>query len=134
MCQLIRVEMQRHLSWLTFQFNLHGGIMSYSKQQRTFGARSLRLVVQTAIAALLPIAAWAGPVDINKADAPTLAKELTGVGMAKAKTIVEYREKNGAFHTADDLAKVKGVGPKLVERNRANIRLDKVVAEAPKKP
>lgn len=107
--------------------------MSYSKQKRPLGARGLRLVVQTAIVALLPIAGWAGPVDINKADAPTLAKELTGVGLSKAKTIVEYREKNGAFHSADDLAKVKGIGPKLVERNRANIRLDKVVAEAPRK-
>jgi competence protein ComEA len=73
--------------------------------------------------------AFAGPVDINRADAATIAKELNGVGEARAKAIVEYREKNGAFKTADDLAKVKGIGPKMIEKNRANIR----VGEAPAK-
>ena len=73
--------------------------------------------------------ASAGQVDINRADAATIAKELSGVGESLAKAIVEYREKNGAFKTADDLAKVKGVGPKMVEKNRANIR----VGEAAKK-
>jgi competence protein ComEA len=83
-------------------------------------------LIRTLIVALLPLGtmagAWAGPVDINRADAATIAKELNGVGASKAKAIVEYREKNGAFKTADDLGKVKGIGPKMIERNRANIR------------
>ena len=70
-------------------------------------------------------AAFAGPVNINTADAPTLAKELDGVGLAKAKAIVEYREKNGLFRSADDLKKVIGIGPATVERNRARIVVDK---------
>lgn len=60
----------------------------------------------------------AGPVDINTADAQTLAEGLNGIGMSKAEAIVAYREENGPFASADDLAKVKGVGEKTVERNR----------------
>ena len=70
-------------------------------------------------------AAFAGPVNINTADAKTLAKELDGVGLEKAKAIVEFREKNGLFRSADDLLKVVGIGPATVERNRARIVVDK---------
>ncbi len=67
---------------------------------------------------------WAGPVDINKADAATIAKELQGVGMSRAQAIVTYREKNGAFKSVDELRKVKGIGAKTLEANRANIRFE----------
>ncbi|HMN43953.1 MAG TPA: helix-hairpin-helix domain-containing protein [Povalibacter sp.] len=83
-----------------------------------------RRSVQILIASLAPLLAWAGPVDINKADAATIAKELQGVGLSKAQAIVAYREKNGAFKSADDLSKVKGIGAKTVERNRTNIRVE----------
>lgn len=73
------------------------------------------------IIACLPLLAFAGPVDINTADAETISAELKGVGLTKAKAIVEYREKYGPFKTADDLSLVKGIGEKTVEQNRANI-------------
>jgi competence protein ComEA len=72
-------------------------------------------------AMLLGPAAFAGPVDVNTADAKTLAKELDGVGLSKAQAIVEYRKANGPFRSADELAKVKGLGRKTVDRNRANL-------------
>ena len=75
-------------------------------------------------------AAYAAPVDINSADAATLARELKGVGDAKAATIVEYRRTHGGFKTVDDLALVKGIGAKLVERNRADLRLGRFVPGA----
>jgi competence protein ComEA len=85
---------------------------------------ALRRSVQVLIATLVPVFALAGPVDINKADAKTIAKELDGVGLSRAQAIVEYREKNGAFKNVDELRKVKGIGAKTLDQNRSNIRLD----------
>lgn len=84
-------------------------------------------------AAMLTAApAIAGPVNVNTADARTLSKELAGVGPAKAQAIVAWREKNGPFKSLEEIARVKGVGKKLVERNKANLRLDgKAQAEEP---
>jgi competence protein ComEA len=75
-------------------------------------------------AMLLASTAIAGPVNVNTADARTLARELQGIGMAKAEAIVSYREKNGPFKGADDLVKVKGLGKKLIEQNKANLRFE----------
>ncbi len=75
-------------------------------------------------AMLLAPIAIAGPVNVNSADAKTLARELQGVGMAKAEAIVSYREKNGPFKSADDLAKVKGLGKKLIDQNKANLKFE----------
>ena len=56
----------------------------------TFSSVSLltRRTVQALIVSLAPMLVWAGPVDINKADAATIAKELQGVGLSKAQAIV----------------------------------------------
>jgi competence protein ComEA len=67
--------------------------------------------------------ALAGPVNVNKADATTLATELSGVGLKKAQAIVAYREENGPFRDIAELAAVKGIGVKLLELNRENVRL-----------
>ncbi len=86
---------------------------------------------RTAIAVILlalPMLTFAGQVNINTADAQTLASELSGVGLSKAKAIVEYREKHGPFRNADDLSLVKGIGERTVDRNRAYIQVS-----APKK-
>ena len=67
----------------------------------------------------------AGPVNINTADAETISAELKGVGLTKAKAIVEYREKHGPFRSADDLSLVKGIGERTVEINRSDIVVSK---------
>lgn len=77
-----------------------------------------------AFALLLSTAVFAlGPVDINSADANTLAKQIQGVGQAKAEAIVAYRNKNGRFTTIEDLAKVKGIGLKTVNKNRDRLTM-----------
>lgn len=48
---------------------------------------------------------------------------LKGIGESKAKAIVEYRESKGKFKNIDELINVKGVGPQLVEKNRAVLSL-----------
>ncbi|MCH7822558.1 MAG: helix-hairpin-helix domain-containing protein [Proteobacteria bacterium] len=77
----------------------------------------------TMLVACLPLWAFAGPVDINTADAATMSAELKGVGLTKANAIVEYRQKHGPFKSPDDLSLVKGIGERTVEINRANIRI-----------
>ena len=66
-------------------------------------------------------AALAGPVNVNTADAETISAELQGVGISKAIAIVEDRKANGPFKSADDLARVKGIGERTVDINRKNI-------------
>jgi len=61
------------------------------------------------------------PVDINTASASVIAENLTGIGLKRAQSIVEYREKNGAFRTLGDVEAVKGVGPSTLERNKDRI-------------
>jgi competence protein ComEA len=89
-----------------------------------------RTLVQALVAALLPLGAWAGPVNVNSADAATLAQELDGIGPSKAQAIVEYRQKNGPFRTAEDLLKVQGIGERVLEQNRANLRFSGAGASA----
>jgi len=85
----------------------------------TITTRTLALLI-----ACSPLWAFAGPVDVNTADAETISAELKGVGLNKAKAIVEYRRKHGPFKSPDDLSLVKGIGDRTVELNRANIRVE----------
>jgi competence protein ComEA len=73
--------------------------------------------------ALASGAAFAGSVNINTADAKTLAKELLGVGAAKAEAIVKYRTEKGPFKSAEDLKKVEGIGEATFEHNKNNIKV-----------
>ena len=67
-------------------------------------------------------------VNLNTATQAEL-ETLKGVGPTKAKSIIEYREQNGAFQSVDDLKKVKGFGEKSVE----SLKNDLHVIENPNK-
>ncbi len=84
----------------------------------TISKRLLVLVI-----ACTPLFAFAGPVDINSADAETISTELKGIGLSKAKAIVEYRSKHGPFKSPEDLTLVKGIGDATVERIKADVRV-----------
>lgn len=57
-------------------------------------------------------------VDINSADAATLAEALDGVGLVKAQAIIEYREQFGKFQSLEQLLEVNGIGAATLEKNR----------------
>jgi len=59
----------------------------------------------------------ATPVNINQADAATIAKSLDGIGQSKAQAIVDWRTAHGPFKKADDLHHVKGIGKATIARN-----------------
>ncbi len=65
----------------------------------------------------------ATPVNINQADAATIAKSLDGIGQSRADAIVAWRGAHGPFKKADDLRRVKGIGKATIERNRSAILL-----------
>ncbi len=69
--------------------------------------------------------AFAVPVDVNTADAQTLADSLKGIGLKKAQAIIDYREANGNFSAAMELTSVKGIGEKTVLKNQEDIALTK---------
>ena len=63
-------------------------------------------------------------INLNKADAQTLQKELAGIGKNKADAIVAYRESNGEFTSVDELIEVKGIGKSILEKNRDKLSVE----------
>jgi len=90
--------------------------MNHSSYTRRLGGAMLAV-------ALLGFAAAAGaaPVNVNTANADALAANLEGVGPSLARAIIADRTEHGPYKSAADLARVKGIGPKVIERNRASI-------------
>lgn len=65
---------------------------------------------------VLPLSEGGGArLDLNHADSVSLV-QLPGIGPAKAGTILRWREAHGPFRSADDLAKVPGIGRRLADR------------------
>ena len=62
-------------------------------------------------------------VDVNTADAQTMAAALTGIGLAKAEAIVRYREEHGRFTDIYELTQVQGIGAATVAKNESRISL-----------
>ena len=71
-------------------------------------------------------------VNINTADAETIARVLNGVGLKKAEAIVQHRETHGRFDSAADLIAVKGIGESTVEKNADKIVVSEMPAEKQK--
>lgn len=99
--------------------------MSFAKKIGTLGLVIGMLVIATG--------SYAAPVNINKADAKTLAKNINGVGPVKAQAIVAYRRKNGSFKSIHDLTKIKGIGEKLIARNKLDLLLTDTAVRIHKK-
>ncbi|MBS9402308.1 ComEA family DNA-binding protein [Halomonas sp. TRM85114] len=73
-----------------------------------------------AITPLTILAQEVAPIDVNAANAELLT-ELPGIGQVKASAIVENRETNGPFESADDLSRVDGIGEATVKGLRDQV-------------
>ncbi|MFO1379010.1 MAG: helix-hairpin-helix domain-containing protein [Chitinivorax sp.] len=78
-----------------------------------------KLLLSLATAFAFATSAFAA-VDINTATQQQL-EALKGIGPAKAKAIIDYRQKNGPFKTADDLTKVAGIKGGTLNKIKAEI-------------
>ena len=81
------------------------------------------IVLSTLLMLAGPVLA-AEQVNINTADAQTLASGLKGVGLSRAEDIIEYREAYGPFATVEELTSVKGIGKSTLEKTRQVITLE----------
>ncbi len=86
---------------------------------------SIRTLFAAAIIAAALGAHAQAPVNINTAGAEALAEAIKGVGLKRAEAIVAYRDKHGPFATVDDLAKVQGIGERILEGSRGNLTAGK---------
>lgn len=77
-------------------------------------ARSLDTVVEDCVNSV--------GVDLNTASAPLLAR-VSGLSQTVAKSVVRWRDANGAFTSRADLLKVTGLGAKTFEQSAGFLRL-----------
>ncbi len=89
-------------------------------------------------AVLLPAIAFANTefkgtetVNINRADAATLAAYLKGVGVNKAEDIVKYRKANGKFKSIEYLKNVPGIGDETFKDNKRKLSTSRGKSSAP---
>ena len=76
--------------------------------------QTARTAAATAAAETVPEETVSFPVNINTADADTLAA-LPGIGQVLAKRILAYRQQNGPFRAVEEITNVEGIGEKKAE-------------------
>lgn len=86
------------------------------------GAPAMHAVAEEAAVAA-PVQPAAELVNINTADAQTLASMLRGIGPRKAEAIIAYRNEHGPFKSVDELINIKGIGEKMLEQLRPQVSL-----------
>ncbi len=101
---------------------LAGAPAVYAQEQKS--ATSPAQVTAATTATKMGAPAAGTRVNINTADAQTLAGKLKGVGEARAQEIVRYREAYGPFASAEELMEVKGIGKSTLDMNLEVITLE----------
>lgn len=82
----------------------------------------MKMLSGVVLGVCLALPSWAGqPVNVNTADASSIAASLDGIGEKRAEAVVAYRTKNGPFKSLEDFSKVKGIGESTSNKNAKNI-------------
>ncbi|NVK21676.1 MAG: helix-hairpin-helix domain-containing protein [Kangiellaceae bacterium] len=102
---------------LTFSLIASPTLLAKDKVERPLATQAVTSNSQEEVSEQLQM------ININKADEHQLAKMLHGVGLKKAKAIVEYREQFGDFKSVNELIAVKGIGQRTLDKNKAIIAL-----------
>lgn len=68
-----------------------------------------------------PKPAPAKTINLNTADAATLATAVKGIGLKRAQSIVKYREANHGFKSIDELGDVPGIGKNFVVKHHSEL-------------
>ncbi len=86
--------------------------------------KSIRMLMTATLLAASASLFASPPVNINTAGPEALAEAISGAGLKRAEQIVRDREKNGPYRSVDDLARVPGIGPRIIENNRQRLSVD----------
>ncbi|PCJ22125.1 MAG: hypothetical protein COB04_01345 [Gammaproteobacteria bacterium] len=94
----------------------------------SLGSVKIKKLLKNSICAVLlsmsfGLSAWSASVavNVNSASAEQIAETLKGIGIKKARRIVEFRKSIGPITSTDQLMEVKGIGEKTVARNEGLI-------------
>ena len=71
----------------------------------------------------LALAQQQATININTASAEAIAEALSGIGTKRANAIVAWRNTHGEFTSLEQLSNIKGVGEKVLDKNRDRITL-----------
>lgn len=85
------------------------------------------------LGASVTLAAEGRPVNVNTAGMAELMA-IKGIGEAKARAIIEHREKHGPFRNVEELKNVSGIGDKLLATLRSQITVGEPAAPAAPQP
>lgn len=86
-------------------------------------APATTVTTPTQVAPTQQVAVNPNALNINTASAAEIQDKLVGIGAKKAQAIVDYRTKNGAFISVEQLKEVSGIGEATLEKNRSRIVL-----------
>ncbi|MEA3384987.1 MAG: helix-hairpin-helix domain-containing protein [Thermodesulfobacteriota bacterium] len=81
------------------------------------------LMASIILVLFLFISAFAA-INLNTADKAAL-ESISGIGPAKASAIIKYRNEHGSFNSVQELLKVKGIGPKMLDKIKGQVEIAK---------
>ena len=99
---------------LTSVFVVVVGVLFLTRRMSPTPVQVQSIPIETSAALEITTADISEIVNINTATAAQL-QTLPGIGPALAERIIDYRDKNGAFHSIGELMMVPGIGEKKLE-------------------